>query len=88
MSSNEEMRIAIRKFPPFEKSVEEMWADFVTETGCPLRLTARALDLPPLHDALLSSGGLQAGDWDIAQINSDWIAEAHKKRRSHNSIPT
>nr|WP_245652374.1 sugar ABC transporter substrate-binding protein [Rufibacter tibetensis] len=35
------------------------------------------MDLPLLHDAVLGKDGLRKGDWDIAHLNTDWIAEAH-----------
>lgn len=75
MSSNK-LRIAVRKFDPFEQAVQAMWKSFCKETGCPLQLEMVPLDLHPLYDAILGNDGLKNGNWDIAHINTDWIAEA------------
>ena len=72
------MRIAVRKFDPFERAIADTWADFVRESGCPLVLQAVPMDLHPLYDATLGNGGLTAGEWDIAHMNTDWIAEAYR----------
>ncbi|TWU42785.1 extracellular solute-binding protein [Novipirellula artificiosorum] len=70
------LRIAVRQFEPFERSIAEMWDAFCQTTPCNLQLEAVPLDLHPLYDSILGSDGLRKGDWDIAQITTDWIAEA------------
>lgn len=87
MSRSETFRIAVRKFPPFESALEKMWAAFAEETGCALRLELAPLDLHPLHEALFESSGLTNGDWDLAQINTDWLAEAHTSRAVADLTP-
>ena len=70
------LRVAIRKFGPFESAIVKQYADFQRASGCPLRLEPVALDLNPLFETLFTRGGLQDGTWDIAFIVTDWIAEA------------
>ncbi|WP_338238123.1 extracellular solute-binding protein [Persicobacter diffluens] len=71
------MKIAVRKFGPFEQSIAEFWAQFCEETGCDLELEAIPMDLHPLYEATLgATNGLASGDWDIALLNTDWISEA------------
>lgn len=54
-----------------------MWEAYQRETGCELEMEAVPMDLPGLHEAILGKDGLKNGDWDIALVNTDWIAEAH-----------
>jgi multiple sugar transport system substrate-binding protein len=73
-------RIAVRKFGPFESAIEKQWDAFerVARTG--LELDAVAMDLHPLLASTFENGGLKRGDWDVAYINTDWIAAAHEQR--------
>ena len=77
MSRNETFRIAVRRFGPFESAIEKIWAAFEEETNSGLRLEFVPMDLHPLHEALFENGGLKNGDWDVTQINTDWLGEAH-----------
>ncbi|MEM6550754.1 MAG: extracellular solute-binding protein [Planctomycetota bacterium] len=70
-------RFAIRQFEPFERSMQEIWDAFCAQTGCTLTFEPVPLDLHPLYDALLGNGGMKNGDWDVAHLNTDLIAEAH-----------
>jgi len=70
------LRVAIRRFGPFESAIRKQWADFCTVTGCTLKLDAVALDLNPLAETLFTNGGLQGGTWDVAFIVTDWLADA------------
>ncbi|MEM1108947.1 MAG: extracellular solute-binding protein [Planctomycetota bacterium] len=72
------LRFAVRKFEPFEIAAQEMWDAFCQQTGCTLKLEAVPMDLHPLQEALLGSGGMKNGDWDVAHLNTDLIAEAHE----------
>ncbi len=78
MNRNQTFRIAIRRFAPFERALARMWARFAERTGCALEPDLVPMDLHPLHHALLESGGLRQGDWDVAQIITDWLAEAYE----------
>jgi multiple sugar transport system substrate-binding protein len=68
--------MAVRKFRPFETAIPKLWTAFLAETGYDATLEAVAMDLAELHDSILSKRGLEDGDWDIAHLSTDWIAEA------------
>jgi multiple sugar transport system substrate-binding protein len=70
------LRIAVRKFGPFESAIEKQFADFARATGTRARLEFEALDLNPLHERLFGGRELATGAWDIAFLNTDWLAEA------------
>lgn len=72
------MRIAIRKFDPFEVAIRQQWERFVAVSGTELSLEPVQLDLHDLVEALITNDGLRNGDWDIAFLSSDWFAEIHE----------
>ena len=76
MSGASTLRVAIRKFGPFESAIQKIWQSFQEATGCPLELEAEALDLNPLYESLFTRGGLKDGAWDVAFMVTDWLAEA------------
>lgn len=80
MMRSQTFRIAVRRFAPFERALPKIWDRFVERTGCALQPEFVAMDLHPLHEALFESGGLRNGDWDIALIITDWLAEAYESR--------
>ncbi|RZK31872.1 MAG: sugar ABC transporter substrate-binding protein, partial [Hymenobacter sp.] len=69
-------RIAVRQFGPFESALAKLWDGFCQQTGCPLAVEMVPMDLPELHASLLTNKGLQNGTWDVAHLNTDWLAEA------------
>lgn len=71
-------RVAIRTFGPFQTAIAREWDSFRAESGSPLELELVAMDHQPLYEALLPGGGLKGGDWDVALLNTDWLAEAHR----------
>lgn len=72
----ETLRIAVRRFDPFERAIHRQFDDFVATTGADARLMTEMMDLNPLHQALIGDRGLANGDWDIAFMATDWLAEA------------
>lgn len=66
-------RIAVRRFPAFESAMQKQWQAF-EQTD--LHLQVVPLDLDRLHQALFDSGGAVRGEWDVAFLNTDWLAEA------------
>lgn len=70
------LRIAVRAFGPFESAIAKQFDDFVRTTGMDATLEAVPMDLNPLHEAAIGSRGLATGEWDIAFLNTDWLAEA------------
>lgn len=73
---SDRLRIAIRKFDGFERSITRQYESFQAATGCPLELDYELLDLNPLVDSLFTKGGLKDGTWDVAFVVTDWIADA------------
>jgi multiple sugar transport system substrate-binding protein len=70
------LRIAVRKFAPFESAIVKQWEDFERERRSGFTLEPVALELLPLTEALFDRQGLRNGTWDIAFINTDWTAAA------------
>jgi len=70
------LRIAVRRFDPFARAIAAQFADFVRTAGIDAMLDAVEMDLNPLHETLIVERGLASGDWDIAFLNTDWLAEA------------
>jgi multiple sugar transport system substrate-binding protein len=70
------IRIAVRRFGPFETAIARQFADFTRQAGVTARLEAVPLDLNPLHEALLARRELATPAWDLAFLSTDWIAEA------------
>jgi len=79
MTTRDTLRIAIRKFGPFETAIERAWAAFEQETHTGLRLEAQSLDLHPLYDSLFVQDDLRRGNVDIAFVVTDWIAMCQEK---------
>ena len=69
-------RIAVRKYEPLEAVVPIFWEKYMEKTGCKLELEAVALDLNPLYDAIFTEKELLNGEWDVAHVNTDWLAGA------------
>jgi multiple sugar transport system substrate-binding protein len=70
------LRIAVRRFGPFESAIQKQFVDFVAASGTQAMLEAVPMDLNPLHDSVIANRGLASGEWDIAFLNTDWLAEA------------
>jgi len=85
---NNKLRIAVRKFEPFELTIHSVWDMFCKKTGCTLELEAVPMDLNPLYKSTLGQEqGLRKGTWDIAHINTDWICEAYKNNAVESLTP-
>lgn len=81
------LRIAVRKFGPFESAIEKQFRDFTETSGIEAEIEAVAMDLNPLHEALIGSRGMASGDWDIAFMATDWLAEAQAEGLLENLEP-
>lgn len=79
-SVEKKLRIAVRKFAPFESAIARQWEDFESERRSGFALEPVALDLLPLTETLFDRQGLRNGTWDIAFINTDWIAATCHRR--------
>ena len=70
------LRIAVRRFGPFESAIAAQFADFARSYGVEAELETVPMDLNPLHESVIGQRGLATGAWDIAFLNTDWLAEA------------
>lgn len=70
------LRIAVRRFGPFESAIVKQFADFRATTGIDAAIEPVAMDLNPLHEAIIGQRGLANGDWDIGFMATDWLAQA------------
>ncbi len=76
--SGQALRIAVRRFGPFESAIRKEWQSFSRDHRTDLEMEAVALDLPDLHRTLFAEQGLLRGTWDVAFLPTDWVAEAHE----------
>jgi len=74
--SEQQLRIAVRKFGPFEDAIRRQFDDFSAHESLGVVMSFDPLDLNDLHPALFDRGGLRDGTYDIAFVVTDWLAEA------------
>ncbi|KAF2340313.1 extracellular solute-binding protein [Flavobacterium tistrianum] len=72
----EKIRIAVRKFDPFESTLRKLWNAFSLQNNITIEAEMIALELHDLYETTISEKGLKEGKWDIAHINTDWIFDA------------
>jgi len=72
----EKIRIAVRKFDPFESTLRKLWDAFSLQNNIKMEAEMVALELHDLYETTISDKGLKEGKWDIAHINTDWIYDA------------
>lgn len=80
-------RIAVRKFDPFEITLQKLWKAFCIENNCTMEVEMVPLELHDLYDATITANGLKNGDWDIAHLNTDWIFDAVNNKAVENLNP-
>ena len=76
MSDRNRLRIAVRKLDAFERALDKQSAEFRRLEKNDLNLEIIPYNIWDLHSALFDNEGLKRGEFDIAFIVSDWIAEA------------
>src|SRR5690625_4325835 len=81
------LKMAVRTFEPFEAAIAEIWGQFSEHTGTGLDLDIVPLELKDLHRGVVEQKGLKNGNWDIALINTDWIAEVYASEAAENLQP-
>jgi multiple sugar transport system substrate-binding protein len=74
--NTETIKIAVRKFGPFETALQKLWDGYCETSGCTLKAEMASMDLDDLHREILENDGLKNGDWDIAHLVTDWLFEA------------
>ncbi|MFI1744124.1 ABC transporter substrate-binding protein [Thalassobellus sediminis] len=83
----EKIRIAVRKFDPFETTLQKLWDAFCLENNLSIEAEMIPLVLHDLYEQTLANHGLKNGDWDIAHINTDWIFDAVNAEAVENLSP-
>ncbi|WNH12413.1 ABC transporter substrate-binding protein [Thalassobellus suaedae] len=83
----EKIRIAVRKFDPFETTLQKLWDAFCLENNISVEAEMIPLELHDLYEQTLTNKGLINGDWDIAHLNTDWIFDAVNSRAVENLSP-
>ncbi len=72
----EKIKIAVRKFGPFESTLQKLWDLFCQKNNLTVEAEMIPLELHDLYEQTLAHNGLKNGDWDIAHLNTDWIFDA------------
>lgn len=71
-------KIAVRAFGPFESALRKQWRAFDQQASTGLELELDVLDLPALHRMLLVEKRTLTHEYDVALINTDWIAALYR----------
>lgn len=74
------LRIAVRKFDPFESTLQKLWDSFCLKNNITLEAEMIPLELHDLYAETISKKGLKNGSWDIAHLNTDWIFDAANEK--------
>ena len=77
----------MREFEPFQRAIARQFEDFVRKSGVEASLEVVPLALNPLHQALLEERGLASGDYDLAFLSTDWLAEAQARALITDLLP-
>jgi multiple sugar transport system substrate-binding protein len=70
------LKVAVRKFGPFEAALRRQFADFRRATGIRCDFHQEQLDLEPLYETMFGREGLKRGEWDIGFVVTDWLPMA------------
>ncbi len=76
----EKFRIAVRKFSPFESTLQKLWDAFCLKNNIQIEVEMIPLELHDLYEETITKEGLKNGDWDIAHLNTDWIFDAANEK--------
>lgn len=94
MTKPNRLRVAVRRFDPFETAISELFASWTPPHGADVELDLVALDVLDLHQQLLTDRGLSDGAFDVAFLVTDWLPQAieeghllNLQSRVHTLIP-
>ena len=76
----DKIRIAIRKFDPFESTLQKLWDLFCLKNNIRIEAEMIPLELHDLYEETIQNKGLKNGSWDIAHLNTDWIFDAANEK--------
>ncbi|MEM1210932.1 MAG: extracellular solute-binding protein [Planctomycetota bacterium] len=73
------LKIAVRKFEPFERSLAKQFQDFVSAEGLDAEVQLQPMELNELEHAYFGgdggAAGLTDGRFDVAMVVTDWLAQ-------------
>ncbi|RXM45069.1 extracellular solute-binding protein [Flavobacterium sp. YO64] len=73
-------RIAVRKFSPFESTLQKLWDAFCLKNNIQIDVEMVPMELHDLYEKTITKKGLKKGKWDIAHLNTDWIFDAANEK--------
>ncbi|MDA6068259.1 extracellular solute-binding protein [Flavobacterium sp. AC] len=76
----EKIRIAVRKFDPFESTLQKLWDLFCIKNNVQIEAEMIPLELHDIYEETITNQGLKNGKWDIAHLNTDWIFDAANEK--------
>lgn len=76
----EKIRIAVRKFDPFESTLQKLWDLFSKKNNLTIEAEMIPFELHDLYEETIAKNGLKNGNWDIAHLNTDWIFDAANEK--------
>ncbi|RZJ53412.1 MAG: extracellular solute-binding protein [Flavobacterium sp.] len=76
----EKFRIAVRKFDPFESTLQKLWDAFCLKNNISIAVEMIPYELHNLYVETIAKKGLENGNWDIAHLNTDWIFDAANEK--------
>lgn len=76
----DKIRIAVRKFDPFESTLKKLWDLFCLKNNIQIEAEMIPLELHELYETTILKKGLKEGKWDIAHLNTDWIFDAANEK--------
>ena len=76
MSRKLSLRIAVRKFGPFEDAIRRQFDDFARRNRVDATMAFDSLDLNDLHPTVFDRGAMHDGTYDITFMVTDWLAAA------------
>lgn len=83
----EKLRIAVRKFGPFESTLQKLWDLYCLENNISVEAEMIPLELHDLYQETITNKGLKNGSWDIAHLNTDWIFDAANEQAVQDLTP-
>jgi multiple sugar transport system substrate-binding protein len=81
------LRVAVRRFAAFESAIARQFESFRAASGVDADLEVVPFDLNALHETLFLRREMATGQWDLAFLSTDWIAEAQAAGLVENLQP-
>ena len=72
-------RIAIRRYPAFERAIREQWKSFQEKGNTSLHLEIESFEVQELEQHLLATDEMREGAWDVCFVSTDWVAAIHQR---------